>query len=370
MNELSIWPLGLALLCGTVYAAQGPEATDLSKAPSPHAVRTNLPGVYAYTQPPADFNARTASQEELASWGYPPRPDAGQGSEALARWQEVVDPRLQRVIPDLVVREGVYHRPVQGLKVASTGARNAPIDATSSNWSGFALVAAAGGQPFETVSGRWTVPTVKQAPKTCSGGWDYSSQWVGLDGVNDQFLLQAGSAADVFCDVGNNLPEYFPWIEWLPQSEIVLYKDAATETLEPFAAGDYLIVTVTATNFSGGVSTTGTLSYQDVTQGWTISLSFTAASLGGSEVTGQSAEWIVERTEVNGAFATLPDYISNPWNLTKAEDLASVLYYPGTPGTATAYKLTMLDNSNANVSVVDLFGKDALWFFPVGSAVK
>ncbi len=69
MNAMSTWPLGLALLYGTVYAAQSPEATDLSKAPSPHAVKTNLPGVYAFTQPPADFNARTASQEELASWG-------------------------------------------------------------------------------------------------------------------------------------------------------------------------------------------------------------------------------------------------------------------------------------------------------------
>ncbi len=268
------------------------------------------------------------------------------------------------------MREGVYHRPVQGLTVATTGARNTPLPATSNNWSGLVLATAAGGQPFEMVSGRWTVPTVKQAPKTCSGGWDYSSQWVGIGGFADGFLLQAGSVANVFCDVGNNIPEYFPWIEWLPQSELVLYKDAATQTLEPFAAGDYLIVTVTATNFVSGVSTTGTLTYQDVTQGWTISLSFTAASLGGSEVTGQSAEWIVERTEVDGSLATLPDYIANPWYLTKAEDLGSVLHYPGAPGTAIAYNLTMLDNSDAKVSFVNLFGKDALWFFPEGSAVK
>jgi hypothetical protein len=30
----------------------------------------------------------------------------------------------------------------------------------------------------------------------------------------------------------------------------------------------------------------------------------------------------------------------------------------------------MDDNSNAKVSFVNLFGKDALWFFPEGSAVQ
>ena len=174
----------------------------------------------------------------------------------------------------------------------------------------------------------------------------------------------------MFCDVGNNIPEYFPWIEWLPQSELVVYKNAATNTLEPFAPGDYITVTIQATNFSGGVSTTGAMTFTDATQHWTISLSFTAASLGGSEVTGQSAEWIVERTEVGGAFATLPDYISDPWWGTRAEDLGAVNHYAGSPGTSTAYNITMLDNNNAKVSFVDLLGAQALWFFPAGSATK
>jgi hypothetical protein len=185
-------------------------------------------------------------------------------------------------------------------------------------------------------------------------------------------LLQAGSAADVFCDIGNNIAEYFPWIEWLPASELVLYKNATTATLYPFAAGDYVVVTVWAptTTWSGGVSTTCNLTFADITQGWTISLATTAAALGGSQVTGQSAEWIVERTEVDGSLATLPDYVADPWWYTRAEDLGSVFHYTGSPGTATAYNITMVDNSEAAESFVDLFGKDALWFFPEGSAVK
>jgi hypothetical protein len=370
MITISKRMMPLVLLSGTAYAAQAEEAVSNSKAP-PHTVQTNIPGVFAYTQPPAAFNVRTASAAELAAWGYPPRPDASKDSAEYGHWLEVVNPAAKRVIPDLVRHEGVYHRPVANLSVNVPGSRtNAPITASSENWSGLALLPASGGQPISSVSGRWTVPTVKQAPGTCSGGWDYSSQWVGIGGFNDGFLFQAGSAASVYCDVGNNIPEYFPWIEWLPQSELVLYKNASTSTLYPFAPGDYLIVTVSATNWSGGVSTTGNLSFQDVTQGWTVTLTASAASLGGSEVTGQSGEWIVERTEVNGAFATLPDYIVTPWWLTKAEDLGSVFHYPGLPNTATAYNITMVDDSNAPVSFVNLAGQNSLWFFPEGSATK
>lgn len=371
VNKLSTSAMALVLLSTTIYAAQAGDAEPSAKAPPAHAVKTNMPGIYAFTQPPAGFNVRTASQEELAAWGFPPRPDPSEGAAALASWLEEVNPANTRVVPDLVRREGSFHRPAQDLRIASgTSRTNAPISATSSNWSGMAVTPAIGGQPFYSVSAHWIVPVVKQAPGTCSGGWDYSSQWVGIGGFNDQYLLQSGSAANVFCDVGNSLPEYFPWIEWLPNSELVLYKSAATETLYPFAAGDYVIVTVWTTNWTNGISTTGNLSFADVTQGWTISLAYTAASLGGNQVTGQSAEWIVERTEVDGAFATLPDYIADPWYLTKTTDLGAVIHYPGAVGAGTAYNLTMLDNNSESVSTVSLFGKDSLWFFPVGSAVQ
>ncbi|MFY9683048.1 MAG: G1 family glutamic endopeptidase [Candidatus Sulfotelmatobacter sp.] len=351
--------------------AQAQTAASISQAGHaslPHVVPTNLPGVYAFTQPPAGFEPLNASKEDLESWGYPPRPDVTEGTNAQARWLEEVNPALQRSVPDLVSRPNTFNRQVIGLKVKSSS-RNSTA-ASSSNWSGYALVTASGGQPFYKVTGRWTVPSVKQAPGTCSGGWDYSAQWIGIDGFSDDDLLQSGSAADVFCDIGQSVTEYFPWVEWLPSAELVIYKNAATETLYPFVPGDYLIVTVSATNFSGGVSTNGTLNFADVTQSWSVALTFTAASLGGSEVTGKSAEWIVERPEVGGSLATLPDYVANPWWDAGATDLTAVAYAPGTAHTATAYNITMLDKSSSNVSFVDLFGTDALWFFPEGSAVK
>lgn len=342
-------------------------APSQSQSPAPHTAPTNLPGVYAFEQPPADFDARRATDRELEAWGYPARPGPTENATAWDRWNAQVNPSLRRVIPYLARRVGVYHRPADGIKFSQSPSRYNAIAATSSNWSGYALVPNSGAQPYSAIQGGWIVPTVKQPPQTCSGGWDYSSQWVGIGGVSDAFLLQAGSDADVYCDAGGNTPEYYPWIEWLPAAETVLYANSSRTPL-PFAAGDYLVVTVTAFQWSGGVSNNGTLSFTDATQGWTISLTFTAASLGGSEVTGQSAEWIVERPEVNGSLATLPDYFAVPWLFAKARDLGLVFHFPGAPDNATAYSITMLDNSDAEVSFVDLTGPNALWFFPEGSA--
>ena len=89
MNSISKWLTTLVLLSGTVYGMEPQEAVSDSKAPSSHAVQTNLPGVYAFKQPPANFDVRTASQEELAAWGYPPRP--GKESAAYAAgWRKSI----------------------------------------------------------------------------------------------------------------------------------------------------------------------------------------------------------------------------------------------------------------------------------------
>ena len=362
MTKLKLFGAAMLGAAVSLPAIAGPQQ---AKQPE-HAVPTNIPGIYAFPQPPKGFDPSTASAKALAEWGYAPRPAPSEGPETLNRWMDSVGPAMHRVIPQLAPRPGAYNLPVRGLQITGRGVNSTA--ATSANWSGYAL--ANGTQPFYQVTGRWTVPPVQQAPKTCSGGWDYSSQWVGIDGFNNQDLLQAGSAANVFCDVGNNIAEYFPWIEWLPASELVLYKTASTSTLYPFAPGDYLTVTVWATNFSGGASTTGNVQFSDITQHWIASLTFSAASVGGSQVVGQSAEWIVERTQVNGSFATLPNYTADPWVMTSATDLGSTVYYPGRVSAATAYNITMQDNNNANVSKVDIFGPDSLWFYPEGSATQ
>lgn len=329
-----------------------------AQPPSPFAVETNIHGVYAYTQPPAGFNPSTASAADLRLYGYPPRPAANESSEAFARWAKIVNPALTRVVPQLSQTD-IHHRPVSGLVIRNSGM------VSSENWSGYALF-----QPlyprFTSVAGSWMVPTVQQAFGTCSGGTDYSAQWVGIDGFSNQRLFQAGSEADASCASSTTTTDYYPWIEWLPGPEYELLQGNGSPL--PFAQGDYLIVMVTATNWSGGKSTNGQLLFTDVTQNWQGSITFTAAALGGTFVVGHSAEWIIEAPEVNAAIANLANYIADPWFHSTAEDRQNVTYVPGFPNGATSYAITMVDGSGAPISFVKLTGGQRLWFFDENSA--
>jgi Peptidase A4 family len=57
----------------------------------------------------------------------------------------------------------------------------------SSNWSGYAETSSA---PYTSVSGQWTVPTV-----TGPSG-SYSAAWIGIDGFNNDSLIQTGTEQD------------------------------------------------------------------------------------------------------------------------------------------------------------------------------
>ena len=74
--------------------------------------------------------------------------------------------------------------PMIGASVAGT---HFGLPTVSENWSGYAVT---GKTPFNYVSSTFTVPTV-----TCNGMKDvYTSDWVGLDGFNDQTVEQDGAS--------------------------------------------------------------------------------------------------------------------------------------------------------------------------------
>jgi hypothetical protein len=331
-----------------------------AQPPSPYTVETNVKGVYAYTQPPPSFDPMTASAAELQQYGYPPRPAADASPKDLAQWKMVVNPALTRVVPQLLPTN-IYHRTVSGLVI-----KNAK--AYSNNWSGRALVQKR--PKFTSVSGSWTVPAIQQAG-SCPAGGNYSSQWVGIDGFSNQELFQAGSDADL-CPFNTTTTRYYPWIEWLPAAEIELTYGNGNPL--PFAPGDYLIVNVTATGWSGGESSTGNLIYADITQGWEVITAVVASQLCdayqfcGTYILGQSAEWIVEAPEVNGSIANLSNYVADPWFDASATDVRNRIYHPKTPRTARPYNITMVNGGGSPISIVNLFGTDVLWFFYGNSA--
>src|ERR1700684_3544799 len=54
------------------------------------SIPTNIPGVRTFPAPPAGFNALAASDETLASYGFPPRPDQQANPDAYAKWARTV----------------------------------------------------------------------------------------------------------------------------------------------------------------------------------------------------------------------------------------------------------------------------------------
>ena len=154
----------------------------------------------------------------------------------------------------------------------------------STNWAGWI----ASGTTFTGVGGDWTVPSV--AP---SSSPEYSSEWVGIDGVLDSDLIQTGTMQGTSST--NTSSPYFAWYELLPGSAI--------EINAPVAPGDTMLASI-----SEGSPGSWTISIEDQTQNWiytnTVSYSISA----------QTAEWIEEAPTVDGSQSTLADFGSSTFS--------------------------------------------------------
>jgi len=136
------------------------------------------------------------------------------------------------------------------------------VDATSTNWSGYASDGGVG-QDTE-VSADWTEPT-----GSCSSGDQYSSFWVGLDGYDSNSVEQTGSEVDC---VGSQ-PSYYAWWE--------MYPGASHDFDNPVEPGDQFSASVT-TNQYGSF----TLYIRDSTEGWshTVHARLTSADISSAEI--------------------------------------------------------------------------------------
>ncbi len=168
-----------------------------------------IPGVTVYAGAPAGFDPTSASEEGLQAYGYPHRPDPDD-TKAYAAWRRAVG--TTRITAALVPNPGRFHRPNQ--RVATLATLKNTTKVVAANWSGYSLV---GGSPvFDQVVGLWVVPNIGSQFESFTG---YSSMWVGIDGncqCND--LIQDGTEQEWV----NGVAKYSAWIEFLPESEIVI----------------------------------------------------------------------------------------------------------------------------------------------------
>jgi hypothetical protein len=147
-----------------------------------------------------------------------------------------------------------------------------PIDyGSSANWSGYAEE----GGPYTSVTGTFTVPSLTTSA-TCS---ELTSEWVGIDGVSNTDLIQAGvMESNINPTTGSCSPSstyVWPWWEILPASAA-----GVNLTVNP---GDSLTVSITQSQ--------GTKWVIDITDNTTGAKSSVQKTYSGPA---KSAEWIVE----------------------------------------------------------------------------
>lgn len=117
---------------------------------------------------------------------------------------------------------GIYKVVGQGTATITVAERLPLLDfttnnaaSTSGNWAGYWHV---GIGRYTEVSSHWTVPTASG----CNGTFTNTSDWVGIDGYqdNNSNLIQTGTEST--CPSGSSTPTYDAWWEILPASETVV----------------------------------------------------------------------------------------------------------------------------------------------------
>jgi hypothetical protein len=161
----------------------------------------------------------------------------------------------------------VENTPFPGGPMVRAASGGSSVPTISENWSGYAATSA---KAFTYVHSTFVEPTI-----TCPGVADqWTSNWVGLDGFNDQTVEQDGTFAH--CGgAGNTTPKYQAWYEMYPAGSVNVFN------VKP---GDIIDASVTYAN--GEFS----LTVSDLTSG--KSATNVAAC---STCTRASAEWIIER---------------------------------------------------------------------------
>ena len=355
--RLALRSFSLVLMVVLVGSINVWRSVAQAQTATPAGLETEIPGVSAFTRPPANFNPMTATDAELDRYGFPPRPSRELGADLLARWERRVMSQT-RIVPQLR-QTNTFHAPARSIKqIKTTGGT---VEANSENWSGYAIVDPNNpfAKPGSQIEAQYVVP--KPASGCESGTEKYSSaNWVGIDGAFSNDVLQAGTETDLDCAAGAS---YYAWVEWFPNSEIRVINLVVSP-------GDLISVSVFI-----AADASKHLSIENLTTRKSVSLAMTPPH--GTELVGNSIEWILERPTINNAaLSKLTNYLLNPWT-----DIGGVTmprrpgvplaYLPnGAPASATIYRLWMSDGTH-QLSGVQLFSVEgamtnaapSLWFF-------
>jgi hypothetical protein len=326
--------------------------------------QTPVQEVVTYPAPPPDLNPLSASDDELADYGYPPRPNELSAPAAYTHWRKLVT--VPRVANPVLQQTTIYNGPAQHLLSGRT-LNNGIVSATSSNWSGYAVTGASSTftNNNSVIFAEWVVPVAQQAFGVCNGLWDYSSQWDGFDGFGSDDVLQAGTEADAYCSGSSKATFYSSWIEWYPFSETRVSVPAA----QPGDLMESEVWYTTSAPYGHAYLVNYTLQQAQT-------YAFNPPS--GTVFVGNSAEWVEERPGLGkGQLADLTNYVADQFNIDYAYNRISYFYPGSSPTGTTTYAIKMSCppwtpssscSSTTKLSTPALYGQYTLWFYDSGPA--
>lgn len=276
---------------------------------------SELPGgvtVRTFSPPPDGFDPVKADDKALLAYGYPSRP---QDPELLERWERVLSGQVRLIQPTFRSMPYKRRRLPKVTAEAVHGTEDTDI------WSG-AVVHAPKGDRFRWVEGEWTVPNAFPPPGAIEGVWYSASTWIGIDGIDGSGdVLQAGCDSDVMTSGGAIQRQLNPWWEWFPAGSFWISN-------LPVAQGDTMdgLICVDA-----GSVTSATIFLLNVTSG--VGASFRATAPPGTSLAGNSAEWVVERLEIDTNSPELARYGDVYFDSANAGTVADTLIRAGSGNT-------------------------------------
>jgi hypothetical protein len=349
-------------------------ATYLSAATVP----TNIVGINTYPEPPKGFNPLTVSDVELASYGFPQRPNKQADPDHYALWERAMLAARIRSTDKLrpALTNGHVMAPVGSASSLSAEQQaTQPLAATqghNDNAAGVILnsnVKKWSGASFNDIWSVITVPVVETAfAAGCTDVWYSSQSIVGFDPIlfasaatgHPLFFPGefAGVSEDIYCPTGH--AQYDAVIGWEDFGNYVF-------SLNP---GDVFYTEVHAfggcNNGSAFVEDLTTLTYN----------SYTISNPCGVLQTGRYAYWIVTRPLAGNGIdgeSPLANTISLSFDGAQVNNLAGKPFYPGSQATTTSV-LTMYDDTNSqaielvNQGATGFQGLHSLFFQTTGCA--
>jgi hypothetical protein len=309
-------------------------------------VPTSVATVHAYPDPPQEFNPLTATDLDLARYGFPRRPDPQTSPDHYALWERVMQAAKIRWHGDLKPGSASTHTtatPIaQNSRPPAVAPTAGPAQWSNVNAAGVVLNNTAktfGKTSFDDIWTTITIPRV-QLPfdntSGCTASDYFSVSYAGFDGdiyFGQQPYFYPGELAGVeeYVICGSSQPGYRAIVGWGD-----IYTTAFS--LNP---GDIFYTEVHAfggcNNGSAFVEDLTTLTYNS----YTISnpcLSFQV---------GKSANWVVDRICCDGPAPDgvwpLANTISISFEGAEVENGSGKPFYPGSQATTTEI-LTMMDD--------------------------